>query len=80
MVQWDLKVDTVCFPETLVSTYKSTWRHHPEQLHGTVSSLIVWDSFIWSNNYLRRYSGLSDIGNFHVGKDVDCGLLGYDAA
>jgi hypothetical protein len=28
-----LKMETVFFPETLVSTYKSTWRHNPEDEH-----------------------------------------------
>jgi hypothetical protein len=28
-----LKIDTVCFSETLASTYKSTRRHNPEEQH-----------------------------------------------
>jgi hypothetical protein len=28
-----LKVETVCSPETLVSTYKFTWRYYPEDQH-----------------------------------------------
>jgi hypothetical protein len=28
---WALKMETVCFSETLVSTYESTRRHNPEQ-------------------------------------------------
>jgi hypothetical protein len=33
---WDttaLKMETICFLETLVSTYKSTRRHNPEEQH-----------------------------------------------
>jgi hypothetical protein len=26
-------LETVCFSETLVSTYKSTWRYYPEDQH-----------------------------------------------
>jgi hypothetical protein len=28
-----LKMETVCFSETLVSTYKSTWHYNPEDKH-----------------------------------------------
>jgi len=35
MSSWfsDLKMEEVCFSETLVTTYKSTWCYYPEDKH-----------------------------------------------
>jgi hypothetical protein len=64
-----LKMHTVCFPETVVSTYKSTRPYNPEDQHRHLYSRENLKSHI-ENNFLSEISGS------HGGEYEGCYLLG----
>jgi hypothetical protein len=56
-----MKMETVCFSETLVSTYKSTRRHNPEERQSNFTSRF------WLLFYKFKHSGAGFTKPYAVG-------------
>jgi hypothetical protein len=57
----ELKMEAVCSTETLVTTYKSTRRHNPEDCHGRLRRLENLKSYRPIVNIFMLYQDLQDL-------------------